>query len=90
MLRGLSTIFRENLLLVAFYLATVSLVSADQAQYIYDDLGRLVQVIDGRISARLSRRWWRRKGVGMTPFPLRSQAACSSNGFPVGRMLIAS
>ena len=31
------------------------LVSADQAQYIYDDLGRLSQVIDGRGMSRSSK-----------------------------------
>ena len=33
---------------VALSLAAPLLVSADQARYIYDDLGRLVQVIDGQ------------------------------------------
>ena len=37
-----------------------TLAVADQAQYIYDDLGRLSQVIDGQ--------WGKKKGVGSHSF----------------------
>ena len=36
-----------GLLWAAMLLVSPALVSADQATYIYDDLGRLSQVIDG-------------------------------------------
>ena len=37
-----------GLLWAAVLLVSPALASADQARYIYDDLGRLVQVIDGQ------------------------------------------
>jgi YD repeat-containing protein len=48
MYRTLTSIVAVFFVWMALCLAAPVLVSADQAQYIYDDLGRLTKVIDGQ------------------------------------------